>query len=203
MIIVIGSDHAGYPLKQLCQQYLATNCSFLDSDKDAVVDVGTYSCDSVHYPSIAEKVGKAVNSVKPNHPPQVLGIAICGTGIGISISLNKMEGIRCALCHDGYTAQMAREHNNANVLALGSRCLSPEQTFPIIDQFLETPFDTGSRHQLRVKLIEDLEHSSAWWHSINGRGHSPCQKKQTMGSPRPSVAAGGIDDDQQLSKKRL
>jgi len=144
--IAIGCDHAGYDLKQ---EIIA----HLQKDEHSVIDCGTYSRDSCDYPDIAAQVCSLV--LKENIP----GILICGTGIGISIAANKLKGIRAALCNDLYTARLAREHNDANVLALGSRVIGPGLAVEVVKTFLSTPFAAG-RHQRRVEKICQLENGS-------------------------------------------
>ncbi|MBR6200035.1 MAG: ribose 5-phosphate isomerase B [Spirochaetales bacterium] len=142
--IIIGSDHGGFDLKQ---EIIA----FLQNDmKYEVQDMGCYDKNSVDYPDIAETV---CNEVKKSG---LYGILICGTGIGISISANKINGIRCALCSDEYSAKMTRHHNDANVLALGGRTVGPELAKSIVQTFLTNDFD-GGRHEKRVNKIKLLE----------------------------------------------
>ncbi len=141
MRIVIGSDHGGFELKEKIIKYLTKKGHI-------IIDEGTYSKDSVDYPDIAKKVSDSV--LKEN----AYGIVLCGTGIGISISANKCRGIRCALCHNEYSARMAREHNNANMLALGARVIGEELAYSVIEVFLSSEFTFG-RHELRVNKIEE------------------------------------------------
>jgi len=144
MKIAIGSDHAGYDLKELIKNYL--------SEKGyEVIDKGTYSKESVDYPVFGESVAETVVKGEADR-----GIVICGTGIGISISANKVRGIRAALCTNEYMARMARKHNDANVLALGARVLGTDLALSIVDAFLTTEFE-GGRHERRVKLIMKIE----------------------------------------------
>ena len=144
MKIAIGSDHGGYELKKIIMQYL--------NDKGIeYIDYGTNSNESVDYPEFGEKVAEAVKSEECDR-----GIVCCGTGIGISISANKVPGIRCALCSDCYSARMSREHNNANILALGARVLGRDLALQIVDTWLETEFQ-GGRHERRVNKISDIE----------------------------------------------
>lgn len=116
-----------------------------------VTDVGTFGTESVDYPDIAEKVCADVTSGKAD-----LGIVLCGTGIGISIAANKVKGIRCALCNDVYSAKKAREHNNANVLAMGGRVLGFGPAGEIVRAFVESSFE-GGRHARRVNKIMAIE----------------------------------------------
>ncbi|MBK3331778.1 ribose 5-phosphate isomerase B [Persephonella atlantica] len=144
MRVAIGSDHAGYQYKEIVKKHL-------EKKGFQVIDKGTYSEESVDYPIFGEAVGKAVASGEADR-----GIVICGTGIGISISANKIKGVRAALCTNEYMARMARKHNNANVLAFGSRVLGIDVALGIIDEFFRTEFE-GGRHERRVKLISKIE----------------------------------------------
>ncbi len=145
MKLAIGSDHAGFDLKKEIIAYLK------EYGNIEITDHGTYSEDSVDYPDLALKVAEAVASGQAER-----GIIICGTGIGISIAANKVPGIRAANCHDVYTAQMCREHNNANVLAFGSRVIDSDTAKAIVKTFLETEF-AGGRHARRVEKITEIE----------------------------------------------
>ena len=111
---------------------------------------GTYSTDSCDYPDYAKKVAHAVAQKECE-----LGILICGTGIGISIAANKVKGIRCALCHDCFSAEATKQHNNANILAMGGRIVGPGLALKIVDTFLNTPFYNDERHIRRISMIED------------------------------------------------
>lgn len=143
-MIAIGSDHGGYTLKQEIMKHL----SELGLEYR---DYGTHSEDSCDYPAYGAAVGRAVVSGECDR-----GIIICGTGIGISISANKIKGVRAALCGDCFSAEMTRRHNDANILALGARVLGGGLALKIVDTFLETPFE-GGRHARRVAQITDLE----------------------------------------------
>ena len=143
-MIAIGSDHGGFALKQEIMQHLeAAGCAYKD--------FGTYTADSCDYPDYGEAVARAVASGEYER-----GILICGTGIGISISANKVKGIRAALCGDCYSAEMTRRHNDANILALGARVLGPGLALKIVDTFLATEFE-GGRHARRVAKIHEIE----------------------------------------------
>lgn len=137
MSVVIGSDHGGYNLKTVLT-------GKLKSDGYRVEDIGCHSPDSVDYPDFAEHVCKKVieNS-------GVLGILICGTGIGMSIAANRHYEIRAALCHDEYSARMSREHNDANILCLGARVIGNGRAEGIVDAWLDASF-SGGRHQVRI-----------------------------------------------------
>lgn len=144
-MIAIGSDHGGYELKEAIKGYF-------DSEKIPYKDLGTCSLESVDYSDIGILVAEAVKSGECDS-----GIVICGTGIGISIAVNKVPGIRAALCTDPYMARMAREHNDANVLALGGRVLGEGLALEIVKTFISTPFSHESRHQNRIDKISAIE----------------------------------------------
>ncbi len=144
MKIAIGCDHGGIVLKEAVIKAVAE----LGFDYE---DLGTYDTASVDYPDYAEKVADAVASGKADK-----GVLLCGTGIGISIAANKIDGIRCAHVTDAFSAQMAAEHNNANILAMGGRITSPEDAYEFTKIFLTTPF-AGGRHATRVDKIMKLE----------------------------------------------
>lgn len=141
MNVVIGSDHGGYELKEAL-------VPFLKEEGFDVLDVGTHDLASVDYPDFAKKVTEVVLE------ESILGILICGTGIGISIAANKVKGIRAALCSEEFSARMSRRHNNANILCLGGRTTGVELAKSIVKAYLEEDFE-GGRHQRRVELIED------------------------------------------------
>ena len=145
MKITIGSDHGAVQLKEEVKMVLK---EFGDIE---VKDVGTFGTDSVDYPDIAEKVCGDVVSGKADR-----GIVLCGTGLGISIASNKIKGIRCALCNDVYSAKMSRQHNNANVLAMGGRVLGFGPAGEIVRAFVTTEFE-GGRHERRDNKIMALE----------------------------------------------
>lgn len=142
-MIAIGSDHGGFELKQAIMKHL---------EKRGIEykDYGTYTPDSCDYPVY----GKAVANAIVNGECE-LGIIICGTGIGISITANKIKGIRAALCADCFSAEATRQHNNANILALGARTTGEGLALKIVDTFLDTPFSNDERHIRRISLIED------------------------------------------------
>ena len=144
MKITIGSDHGAVELKDAVKKVLAD----LKIEFD---DVGTFGTDAVDYPDIAEKVCADVVSGKSER-----GIVLCGTGIGISIAANKIHGIRCALCNDVYSAKKSREHNDANVLALGGRVLGFGLAEEIVRAWFSADFE-GGRHERRINKISALE----------------------------------------------
>ena len=141
MKLAIGADHGGLELKQEVVQYLRTL-------KDIEVsDFGTATKDSVDYPDYGKKVSEAVSNGSVDR-----GILICGTGIGMSIVANRFPKVRAALCHDHFTAQMSREHNDANILVMGERVIGKGVALEIVKTWLETEF-AGGRHQLRLNKI--------------------------------------------------
>lgn len=141
-MIAIGSDHGGYDLKQVVIKYL--------KEKDIEIkDYGCYSTESCDYPEFARAVS---NAVVINECEK--GILICSTGIGISIAANKIKGIRAALCHDCFSAEATRSHNNANILAMGGKVVGEGLALKIVDTFLNTEFSNEERHIRRVEKIE-------------------------------------------------
>ena len=143
-MLAIGSDHGGFALKQEIMAHL--------KEKGIEYkDFGTYTEESCDYPDYGEAVARAVADGECER-----GIAVCGTGIGISIAMNKVKGIRAALCGDCYSAEMTRRHNDANILALGGRVVGTGLALKIVDTFLETPFE-GGRHARRVAKIHEIE----------------------------------------------
>ena len=144
MKIAIGCDHGGYLLKQDILIWLEEN----DYEFE---DFGCYNTESVDYPVYAEKVARAVASGECEK-----GIVICTTGIGISITANKVKGIRCALCADSLSAEMTRRHNDANVLAMGAGIIGPNMAKKITEVFLNTAFE-GGRHACRVGLLDNIQ----------------------------------------------
>lgn len=136
--IAIGSDHAGPALKDIFK-------AKLEERGYTVLDLGTHGAESVDYPDYGKAVGEAVASGEADR-----GIIICGTGIGISIAANRIPGVRAAVCHDVTSARLAREHNDANVLALGVRVIGPEVALDCLDAFFATEFSGGERHVRRI-----------------------------------------------------
>ncbi|HET6456950.1 MAG TPA: ribose 5-phosphate isomerase B [Armatimonadota bacterium] len=145
MRVAVGSDHAGFPLKEAV-------ISFLGQQNVDFKDFGAYSPDSVDYPDIGFQVAEAVANGDFDR-----GILICGTGIGMSIAANKAPGIRAALCKDTYCALVAREHNDANILCLGSRTTEEKPAFDITRTFLATDFSGEERHAKRIRKITEIE----------------------------------------------
>lgn len=142
-MIALGCDHGGYPLMNEVIKYL-------EGAGIEYKNFGTYSEESCDYPVFAKKAANAVVSGECEK-----GILICGTGIGISITANKFKGIRAALCHDCFSAKATRQHNDANVLAMGARVVGPGLAIEIVKDFLETPFSNDERHIRRINMIED------------------------------------------------
>ena len=141
-MLALGCDHGGYELMQEVKAHL-------DQKGIAYRDFGCYSTESVDYPIYGKKVAEAVAGGECEQ-----GILICGTGIGISIVANKVKGIRAALCSDCFSAEATRQHNNANILAMGGRVVGPGIALKIVDTFLETPFSGDERHERRISMIE-------------------------------------------------
>ena len=144
MRIAIGNDHSAVELKEII-------LDFLVEKGHEVINLGTDTTESCDYPVYGEKVGRAVVSGEAD-----LGIAICGTGLGISLAANKVKGIRACVCSEPYTAVMSRRHNNSNVLCFGARVVGSELAKMIVEQWLEAEFE-GGRHQRRVDLIMEIE----------------------------------------------
>ena len=141
-MLAIACDHGGYAYKQTIMQHLA--------DREIEYrDFGTFSPDSCDYPDYAQPVAKAVAAGDCEK-----GILICGTGIGMSITANKIRGIRAAVCGDSFSARATREHNDANILCLGARVISEAKALEITDIFLDTPFSGDERHSRRIAKIE-------------------------------------------------
>lgn len=143
--LVLACDHGGLSLKNHLMTYLRAR-GFDNFD-----DLGTYSSDSVDYPDFGQKAANAVLEGKG----EVWGIVICGSGIGISIAANRNKGIRCALCADPQIAALARQHNNANMLALAGRFLDPAMAEKVVEAFMESEFE-GGRHENRIVKLDSL-----------------------------------------------
>lgn len=141
-MIAVGCDHGGFEYKQMIMQHL-------EDRQFEVKDFGTYTPDSCDYPDYAKPVAQAVLSGECE-----FGILICGTGIGMSMTANKIPGIRAALVGDSFSAQATREHNNANILCMGARVISAAKALEITDIFLDTPFSNDERHIRRISKIE-------------------------------------------------
>ena len=142
-MIAIGSDHGGFELKKKLMEHLSERGL-------EYKDFGTYSSASCDYPVYAKAVANAVASGECDR-----GLIICGTGIGVSITANKVRGIRAALCGDCFSAEATRQHNDANVLCMGARVVGEGLALKIADTFLDTPFSNDERHIRRISMIED------------------------------------------------
>lgn len=147
MRVAIGSDHGGLRLK-------AEIIDYLEQQKIAYQDFGTYTADSVDYPDFAQAVAGAVAKGDFDR-----GILCCGTGIGVCIAANKVNGVRAALCHDTFSARMAEEHNMANIITLGERVIGPGLARDIVDAWLNAKF-AGGRHARRLDKIAEMEKGS-------------------------------------------
>ena len=144
MKIAIGNDHAATDLKNEIMEYL-TQKGY------EVINFGTDTKESCHYPIYGEKVARAVAAGEAD-----CGVLICGTGVGISIAANKVKGIRAAVCSEPVTARLVKEHNNANIIAFGARIVGAETARAIVDAYLSAEF-AGGRHQSRIDMISALE----------------------------------------------
>ena len=142
-MIALGCDHGGFGLMQEV-------IKFLEENNYEYKNFGTYSEESCDYPDYAKKVAEAIQKGECEK-----GILICGTGIGISITANKFKGIRAALCHDCFSAKATREHNDANIVALGARVVGPGLATELVRLFLSTPFSNDERQIRRINKIED------------------------------------------------
>ncbi len=139
--VSIGSDHGGFDLKEALKAYL-------EADRYHVIDEGCFDTSSVDYPDFADKVTQSILSKTSD-----LGVLVCGTGIGISIKANRQKGIRAALVYDEFTAEMAKAHNNANILCFGGRTIKPERAKQLLSIWLKTEFE-GDRHQRRLDKLD-------------------------------------------------
>jgi ribose 5-phosphate isomerase B len=145
MRIAVGADHAGFPIKGLVLEIIQLK-------GHEALDLGTDSTESVDYPDFAEKVGRAIQQGDADR-----GILICGSGVGAAVAANKMIGIRAALCHDTYSAHQSVEHDDANVLALGTRIIGPELSAEIIHNFIDAEFSGEERHVRRLNKVLAIE----------------------------------------------
>ena len=141
--IAMGNDHSAVEMKEAIKAYV-------EQKGYEVIDFGTNSSESCDYPVYGEKVGRAVASGEADY-----GIAICGTGIGISMAANKIKGVRAALCSDCFSAEATRLHNDANILAMGGRVVGTGLALKIVDTFLNTEFSGAERHIARIRQIEE------------------------------------------------
>jgi RpiB/LacA/LacB family sugar-phosphate isomerase len=145
MRIVIGSDHAGFELKQIVGR-------LLEEQNLEVIDIGSYNTDPVDYPDYAEAIGLAILEGRADR-----GVIICGSGVGASVAANKLPGIRAGLCHDTYSAHQGVEHDDMNVLALGARVIGPELARELVLAFIRANFTGEERHRRRLAKIQALE----------------------------------------------
>lgn len=145
MKIAVGTDHAGYPFKEIV-------VNVIREQGHEAIDLGTHSQDPVDYPDYAEKVGRSIQAGEAER-----GILLCGSGVGAAIAANKMKGIRAGVCHDTYSAHQSVEHDDANVLALGARVIGPEVAMEVVSAFLRAAFTGEDRHVRRVGKITALE----------------------------------------------
>ena len=146
MRIVVGSDHAGFELKNKVVGRL------LEADDLEVVDVGSYNTEPVDYPDYAEAVGLAVLEGRAER-----GVIICGSGVGAAVAANKLPGVRAGLCHDTYSARQGVEHDDMNVLALGARVIGSELAHELVSAFLRAAFSGEERHRRRLAKVQALE----------------------------------------------
>jgi RpiB/LacA/LacB family sugar-phosphate isomerase len=147
MRIVVGADHAGYPLK-------VEVVRFLEEQGHEVTDLGTHSTDPVDFPEYAKRVGQAVQLGKADR-----GVLVCGSGVGACVAANKLRGIRAALCHDTYTAHQGVEHDDVNVLCLGGRVVGPALAYDILRSWVTARYIGTGRHKRRVDQILEIERS--------------------------------------------
>lgn len=146
-VYFIGCDHAAFKLKEHVKQYIATKYPNIQ-----LTDLGCNDETSVDYPDYGEKVANEVAK-----DPSYKGIVLCGSGIGISIAANKVNGIRCALCHDSTTAKLARQHNDANMISMGARIIGNDVAEDMINAFINTEALTEERHKRRVLKFSEIE----------------------------------------------
>ncbi len=144
MRFAVGSDHAGFPLKELLREHL-------EKSDHEVIDLGTHDESPVDYPDYGAAVGRAVVAGDAD-----IGVCVCGTGIGISIAANKIRGVRAAVVHDVSSARLAKHHNNANVICFGARLLGDVVALDALDAFSQSSFD-GGRHEVRIEKIDALD----------------------------------------------
>lgn len=145
MRIALAADHGGYELKDVVRDYL-------EQERFEVIDLGTYSAESVDYPDYAVKVGKAILDGKAER-----GILLCGSGVGASVAVNKIPGIRAGLCHDTFSAHQGVEDDNANVLCMGARVIGHQLALEIVKTFLHAKFSGAERHVRRLNKVHQIE----------------------------------------------
>ena len=144
MKIAIGNDHTAIELKNIIKE-------FVEEKGYEVIDLGTNSTESCDYPIYGEKVGRAVADGQAD-----LGIAICGTGVGISLAANKVKGVRACVCSEPYSARLSKQHNNSNIIAFGARVIGVEMAKMIVDEWVNAKYE-GGRHQVRVDMLAEIE----------------------------------------------
>lgn len=152
MKVAIGSDHHGYEMKNLVKQYLKQR-------NVEVVDYGCHSCEETDYPDVAFAVANDIKDGKMER-----GILICGTGIGVAISANKVPGIRAAQCHDTYSAERARKSNNAQILTMGAKVIGPETAIKVVEAWIDAEFQGGNSARKVNKIIEQEQ---KYWRSVD------------------------------------
>lgn len=145
MRVAIAADHAGFPLKEVIAERMR-------ADGHEVVDLGTHSAEPVDYPDFAEKLGEAVRSGRVER-----GVLICGSGVGACIAVNKLRGVRAGLCHDTYSAHQGVEHDDMNVLCLGSRVIGPELAAELVRAFLAARYQGEERFERRLAKLRRIE----------------------------------------------
>ena len=145
MKIAMGNDHSAVEMKTVIREYV-------EAKGYEVIDFGTNTSESCDYPEYGEKVGRAVASGEADY-----GIAICGTGVGISIAANKVKGIRACVCSEPCTARLSKMHNDSNVLAFGSRIIGPEMAIMITDAWLDAKYEGSDRHERRIAMLMEIE----------------------------------------------
>lgn len=150
--VIVGSDHAGYLLKEAIKVHLTSGSN---ENKFEIIDCGCDSEKSVDYPEFGAAVANEVLKNSENK-----GIVVCGSGVGISIAANKVNGIRCALVHDYLSAKLSRQHNNSNIISLGAGFVGKELAKNIVDVYLSTEFTGEERHQRRIDKLTEIEKSN-------------------------------------------
>ena len=143
--IAVGGDHAGFPLKKLVVQLLGDKVTTL-------IDCGTHNEQSSDYPDFAAAVAREIVTGKADR-----GILVCGSGVGVSVAANKIDGIRASICHDTYSAHQGVEHDDMNVLCIGARIIGPALAFEIVESFLDARYEPGERHARRLEKVLKME----------------------------------------------
>lgn len=145
MKLALASDHAGFPLKETIKKHLL-------AEGIDLIDLGTDSTAAVDYPDFARAIGEAIKNGKADR-----GILLCGSGVGASVAANKIPGVRAGLCHDNYSAHQGVEHDDMNVLVLGSRIIGEMVAFELVDTFLKAAFTHEARHERRLAKVNQIE----------------------------------------------